>query len=67
MRATAIQLNELIFWEDMKPKLVSFHCEAILPELALPRYTSGQAIREPTRTESIASPTTAIELITQYK
>ena len=35
------------FWEDVKPKLVRFHREAILPELAHPRYTSGQAIREP--------------------
>ena len=35
------------FWEEMKPKLVRFHREALLPELALPRYTSGQSIREP--------------------
>ena len=48
-----------IFWEEMKPKLVRFHREAILPELALPRFTSGQAIREPTRTIDTTSDTTA--------
>ena len=37
------------FWENIKPKLLRFHREALLPELALPRYTSGQAIREPFR------------------
>ena len=34
------------FWDGVKSKLVSFHREAILPELALPRYTTGQPIRE---------------------
>ena len=34
------------FWDSVKPKLLKFHCKAILPELALQRYTSGQAIRE---------------------
>ena len=34
------------FWEKVKPNLVKFHRLAILPELALPRYTSGQPIRE---------------------
>ena len=38
-----------VFWEDVKPKLVRFHRATILPELALPRYTSGQATREPDR------------------
>ena len=36
---------DLVFWGE----LVRFHRAAILPELALPRYTSGQAIREPDR------------------
>ena len=35
-----------VFWDEVKPKLVSFHHEAILPELALPRQTQGQPIRE---------------------
>ncbi len=41
-----------VFWEDTQPKLVRFHRESILPELALPRYTSGQAIREPGEQQS---------------
>ena len=35
-----------VFWEGVKSKLVCFHREATVPELALPRYTGGQAIRE---------------------
>ena len=34
-------------WEEMKPKLLRFYIEGILPELVLPRYTNGQPIREP--------------------
>ena len=36
------------FWEQTKDKLVQFYRAAILPELAAPRHTRGQAIREPT-------------------
>ena len=35
------------FWEAAKAKLIRFYKTAILPELALPRHTSGQPIREP--------------------
>ena len=35
------------FWESAKLKIVAFYKKAVLPELALPRFTSGQAIREP--------------------
>ena len=40
------------FWEDMKSKLVRFHREAVLPELALPRHPTGQSIREPLKGDS---------------
>ena len=36
-----------IFWNSIKGKLEQFYRLAILPELALPRYTSQQPIREP--------------------
>lgn len=35
------------FWEAAKNKLVSFYRRAVLPELALPRFSRGQTIREP--------------------
>ena len=35
------------FWEKHKTTLEHFYWNAILPELALPRHTIGQAIREP--------------------
>ena len=35
------------FWEKHKPKLERFYKEAILPELMLPRFSTGQMIREP--------------------
>ena len=34
------------FWKDVKVKLVDFYRRAVLPELALPRHTSGQPIRD---------------------
>ena len=37
------------FWERIKPKLVQFYKQAVLPELAFPRFQRGQAIREPVR------------------
>ena len=40
------------FWGIAKPKIVAFYKKAVLPELALPRFTSGQAIREPPHPES---------------
>ena len=35
------------FWDSIKEKLEQLYWSAILPELALPRYTSQQPIREP--------------------
>ena len=35
------------FWEKHKATLLRFYKEAILPELTLPRFSTGQAIREP--------------------
>ena len=35
------------FWNNTKEKLERFYRSAILPDLALPRYTSKQPIREP--------------------
>ena len=35
------------FWEEAKAKLIRFYKTEILPELALPRHTSGQPFREP--------------------
>ena len=35
------------FWEAVKVKLERFYLSAVLPELALPCFTSQQPIREP--------------------
>ena len=34
-------------WNAVKPKLRDFYFKAVLPELASPRYTTRQSIREP--------------------
>lgn len=35
------------FWKNTIKKLENFYVQAILPELASPRYPQGQPIREP--------------------
>ena len=35
------------FWEEVEAKLLKFYNTAVLPELAVPLHTRGQAIREP--------------------
>ena len=45
--------NEL--WAETKPKLLNFYHRAVLPELALPRLTRGQPIREPTSGDDVTT------------